>query len=208
MSTVGLVVTPSSDKPTVTVPGSLTPIVAPLDVDKPLPLPSIDLKPMSIPPRKPVSIPLINVEAMESKIVASNGDNKVNVMGRFADITLGHGSNVIGHGDNDLAFSGEMGNLVFGKDISPERLWFQHEGQDLQISVIGSKQEVTLHNGYASPTERAGSIMAGDGHRLMDSDVEHLVQAMAAFAPPAPATAMLGDVEQQRLQPVLAANWH
>ncbi|WP_350307624.1 hypothetical protein [Photorhabdus viridis] len=77
---------------------------------------------------------------------------------------------------------------MFGKDISPNRLWFQHEGQDLQISVIGSKQEVILHNWYASPSERPGDIMAGDGHRLIDSDVEHLVQAMAAFAPPEPAT--------------------
>ncbi|MEK9498404.1 calcium-binding protein [Photorhabdus sp. P32] len=212
-----------------------------------------------------------NVDAGNGEVVAGNGDNKVNVMGRFADITLGNGNNVIagkvdrlavghgnndivtsgelstvevgngdnhivtsgmmskvkvgdgnnhivdsgtistvevGHGDNDLEFSGNRGRLVFGKDISPERLWFQHEGQDLQISVIGSKQEVTLHNWYASPSERPGSIMAGDGHRLMDRDVENLVQAMAAFAPPAPATAMLSDVEQQRLQPVLAANWH
>ncbi|RAW73401.1 MULTISPECIES: S8 family serine peptidase [unclassified Photorhabdus] len=392
--TVKPVVTQSLDKPTVTVPGSLTPIVDPLGVDKPLPLSPIDLKPISIPPRKPVSIPLIdwsltkissididrdmikvtpvelnptrintglvdlrsrfdqnvdrmslidrkpistppveprttlnvpkiepavestpvttdpdsitvknpfsevtlgdesktiNVKAMDSKIVAGNGDNKVNVMDRFADITLGNGKNVIvgnidkltvghgnntikasgtftkvnvgdgnnhivtrgemstvevgngdnhimtsgimskvkvgegnnhivtsgtmstvevGHGDNDLEFSGDMGNLVFGKDISPERLWFQHEGQDLQISVIGSKQEVTLHNWYANSTERPRNIMAGDGHRLMESDVENLVQAMAAFAPPTPATTMLGDVEQQRLQPVLAANWH
>ncbi|WP_387465666.1 S8 family serine peptidase [Photorhabdus sp. RM323S] len=364
--TVGPVVTQSPDKQTVTVPGSLTPIVAPLDVDKPLPLPSIDRKPISIPPRKPVSIPLIdwnltkissididrqmirlppvklepvsipplelhptftapkiepaveptplttdpnsitvgnpfakvtlgdesktiNVEAIGGTVVAGNGDNKVNVTGRESDITLGNGNNVIignvktltvghgnnritntgvftkvkvgdgnnnivvsgstptvevgdgnnnivasgrmpevkvgdgnnnivvsgsmptvevGHGVNDVEFSGEMGNLVFGKDISPDRLWFQHEGQDLQISVIGSKQEVTLHNWYASPSERPDDIMAGDGHRLMDSNVEHLVQAMAAFAPPAPATAMLSDVEQQRLQPVLAANWH
>ncbi|WP_420848368.1 proprotein convertase P-domain-containing protein, partial [Photorhabdus namnaonensis] len=58
--TVKPVVTQSLDKPTVTVPGSLTPIVDPLGVDKPLPLPSIDLKPISIPPRKPVSIPLID----------------------------------------------------------------------------------------------------------------------------------------------------
>ncbi|WP_275390242.1 S8 family serine peptidase [Xenorhabdus bovienii] len=48
----------------------------------------------------------------------------------------------------------------------------------------------------------------GSTPRLIDSDVDHLVQSMATFAPPAPATAMLGDVEQQRLQPVLAANWH
>ncbi|WP_246545050.1 S8 family serine peptidase [Photorhabdus hainanensis] len=247
-----------------------------------------------------------NVDAINGKVVAGNGDNKVNVMGSFADITLGNGNNVIagkvdrltvghgnnsitiprisarvkvgdgnnnivtsgdmstvevgdgnnnivtsgelstvevgngdnhivtsgfmsnvkvgdgnnhivdsgtistvevGHGDNDLEFSGNRGQLVFGKDISPERLWFQHEGQDLQISVIGSKQEVTLHNWYASPSERPGSIIAGDDHRLTDRNVENLVQAMAAFAPPTPATTMLGDVEQQRLQPVLAANW-
>uniref|UniRef100_UPI0036D8DC6E S8 family serine peptidase n=1 Tax=Photorhabdus sp. RM322S TaxID=3342825 RepID=UPI0036D8DC6E len=376
--TVGPVVTQSPDKPTVTVPGLLTPIIDPLGVDKPLPLPSIDLKPLidwepikipsididremiRLPPVKlePISFPVhdlrrlrdwmspidrepiiippvelhptlnvpkiepaveptpvttdlnsitvqktfgkvtlgdesktINVEAISGKVVAGNGDNKVNVTGQGAYITLGNGNNVIvgnvgsltvghgnnritdtgtgalaqvkvgdgnnyivtsstmsrveagdgnnhimtsgtmsevkvgdgnnnivtsgtmstvevGHGDNDLEFRGEVGRLVFGKDISPDRLWFQHEGQDLQISVIGSKQEVTLHNWYASHTERPKSIMAGDGHRLMDSDVEHLVQAMAAFAPPAPATAMLGDVEQQRLQPVLAANWH
>lgn len=378
--TVGPVVTQSPDKPTITVPGSLTPIVDPLGVDKLSPLSPIDLKPISIPPRKPVSIPLIdlepvstrlldrkplidrelisiprvdlepisipsvklrpisipplelhptftapkiepaveptpvttdpnsitvqktfgkvtlgdesktiNMKAIGGEVVAGNGDNKVNVTGRMSDITLGNGNNVIvgnidkltvghgnntikesgtftqmkvgdgnnnivtsgemstvevgngnndivasgrmpkvkvgdgsnnivvsgnmptveiGHGVNDLEFSGEMGRLVFGKDISPDRLWFQHEGQDLQISVIGSKQEVTLHNWYASPSERPGDIMAGDGHRLMDSDVEHLVQAMAAFAPPAPATATFGDVEQQRLQPVLAANWH
>ncbi|MDB6372026.1 S8 family serine peptidase [Photorhabdus bodei] len=392
--TVKPVVTQSLDKPTVTVPGSLTPIVDPLGVDKPLPLSPIDLKPISIPPRKPVSIPLIdwnltkissididrdmikvtpvelnptrintglvdlrsrfdqnvdrmslidrkpistppveprttlnvpkiepaveptpvttdpnsitvqktfgevtlgdesktvNVKAVGVKMVAGNGDNTVNVAESMSNITLGNGNNVIvgdidkltvghgnnsitdtggratmkvgdgnnhivssgtmsrvevgngdnhivtsgtmskvkvgdgnnhivtsgtmstvevGHGDNDLEFSGKMGNLVFGKDISPERLWFQHEGQDLQISVIGSKQEVTLHNWYASSSERLGSIMAGDDHRLTDRNVENLVQAMAAFAPPTPATTMLGDVEQQRLQPVLAANWH
>ncbi|PQQ27128.1 S8 family serine peptidase [Photorhabdus hindustanensis] len=154
-----------------------------------------------------------------SRVEVGNGDNHIVTSGTMSKVKVGDGNNNIvtsgtmstvevGHGDNDLEFSGDMGRLVFGKDISPERLWFQHEGQDLQISVIGSKQEVTLHNWYASPSERPGSIMAGDDHRLTDRNVENLVQAMAAFAPPTPATAMLGDVEQQRLQPVLAANWH
>ncbi|WP_254361396.1 proprotein convertase P-domain-containing protein [Photorhabdus heterorhabditis] len=154
-----------------------------------------------------------------SRVEVGNGDNHIVTSGTMSKVKVGEGNNHIvtrgtmstvevGYGDNDLEFSGDMGKLVFGKDISPERLWFQHEGQDLQISVIGSKQEVTLHNWYASPSERPGSIMAGDGHRLTDRNVENLVQAMAAFAPPTPATAMLGDVEQQRLQPVLAANWH
>ncbi|MBD2814656.1 S8 family serine peptidase [Xenorhabdus sp. Flor] len=154
-----------------------------------------------------------------STVVVGNGDNHIETSGSMAKVNVGDGNNHImtsgtmstvevGHGDNDLEFSGDMGKLVFGKDIAPARLWFQHEGQDLQISVIGSKQEVTLHNWYASFPERPSSIMAGDGYRLMDYGVENLVQAMAAFAPPASATIMFGDVEQQQLQPVLAANWH
>jgi len=194
----------------------------------------------------------LNIEASNVKVVAGNGDNKVNVTGRRGNITLGNGNNVVtgdvdkltvghgnntitdsgsfstvklgdgnnkvvvsgnmptvevGHGVNDIEFSGGMGDLVFGKDISPDQLWFQHKGQDLQISVIGSQQEVTLHNWYADKPERPRDIMAGDRHRLMDNDVEHLVQAMAAFAPSAPATMAFGAAEQQALQPVLAANW-
>ncbi|MEQ1968512.1 S8 family serine peptidase, partial [Xenorhabdus nematophila] len=153
-----------------------------------------------------------------STVVVGNGNNHIETSGSMAKVKVGDGSNHImtsgtmstvevGHGDNDLAFSGDMGKLVFGKDIAPAHLWFQHEGQDLQISVIGSKQEVTLHNWYASSPERPRNIMAGDGYRLMERGVENLVQAMAAFAPPTSATTLFGDVEQQQLQSVLATNW-
>ncbi len=151
------------------------------------------------------------------KLTVGDGNNTITDSGSFTAVKLGDGNNKVlvsgsmptvevGHGVNDLEFRGGMGQLVFGKDISPDRLWFQHEGQDLQISVIGSKQEVTLHNWYADAPERPRDIMAGD-HRLMGSNVEQLVQAMAAFAPAAPATMTFGAAEQQALQPVLAANW-
>ena len=153
-----------------------------------------------------------------SKLTVGHGNNTLTNTGSFTAVKLGDGNNKVlvsgnmptvevGHGVNDLEFSGGMGQLVFGKDISPDRLWFQHEGRDLQISVIGSKQEVTLHNWYADTPERPRDIMTGDRHRLLGSDVEHLVQAMASFAPAAPATMTFGAAEQQVLQPVLAANW-
>ena len=153
-----------------------------------------------------------------SKLTVGHGNNTITNSGSFTAVKLGDGNNKVlvsgnmptvevGHGVNDLEFSGGMGQLVFGKDISPDRLWFQHEGRDLQISVIGSKQEVTLHNWYADTPERPRDIMTGDRHRLLGSDVEHLVQAMASFAPAAPANMTFGAAEQQVLQPVLAANW-
>lgn len=153
-----------------------------------------------------------------SKLTVGHGNNDISDSGSFSEVKLGDGNNKVvvsgsmptvevGHGVNDLEFRGSMGQLVFGQDISPERLWFQHAGQDLQISVIGSQQEVTLHNWYASTPERPRDIMTGDRHRLLENDVENLVQAMAAFAPAAPATMTFGAAEQQALQPVLAANW-
>lgn len=136
-----------------------------------------------------------------AEVKLGDGNNHVQVSGSMSKIAVGHGV-------NNLEFKGRMGSLLFGKDISPDRLWFQHKELELQISVIGSKQEVKLQNWYASSPERPSYIMAGDSQRLMSSYVENLVQAMAAFAPPTSATLMLGDIELQRLQPVLAANWH
>jgi Ca2+-binding RTX toxin-like protein len=162
-----------------------------------------------------------NITSSESfaEMKLGDGNNSITSSGSFAEVKLGDGNNhvqvsgsmskiEVGQGVNKLAFKGSMGSLLFGKDITPDRLWFQHKELELQISVIGSKQEVKLQNWYASAPERPRYITAGDNQRLMSNYVENLVQAMAAFVPPTSATLMLGDVEQQRLQPVLAANWH
>lgn len=176
----------------------------------------------------------VNVTGRNANITVGNGDN--NIAGSISKLTVGDGNNIVedaanlskiklgegnnqvvisgnlstvevGHGVNTLEFSGSMGHLIFGSDISPDRLWFRHQNQDLQISVIGSQQEVIVQNWYASSSERPRDITAGEHATLLYSNVENLVQAMAAFAPPVSATAMLADAELQRLQPVLAANW-
>jgi len=47
-----------------------------------------------------------------------------------------------------------------------------------------------------------------DGKLLLDSQVQNLVNAMAAFAPPAAGQSNLGGSTASALAPVLAANWH
>jgi hypothetical protein len=46
-----------------------------------------------------------------------------------------------------------------------------------------------------------------DGKVLMDSQVNQLIQAMAAFAPPSAGQTILPQDYQKTLAPVLAANW-
>ncbi|HTJ16823.1 MAG TPA: hypothetical protein VL494_08585, partial [Steroidobacteraceae bacterium] len=147
------------------------------------------------------------------------GRNVIESTRSTADVRLGDGHDIatlkggletvyVGRGNYELEYEGRLGKLVFGPDIAAERLWFQHAGQDLQISAPGSTTAVTLKDWYAPTEDRPSTIVAGDGKLLSGFSVENLVQAMAAFSPPAAGTVSLTQEQQTTLQPVLAANWH
>jgi len=152
-------------------------------------------------------------------VTVGSGKNAIISTGANATVNLGDGTNTVtasgaidtvhlGHGVDTVEFQGALGSLAFGKDVASGSLWFQHTGQDLQISVAGSKQLATLKNWYANAAEQPYRIVAGDGKTLSNSNVEKLVQAMAAFAPTGAGATTFTPAEQQVLQPVLAANWH
>ncbi|WP_218165603.1 S8 family serine peptidase [Burkholderia ubonensis] len=151
-------------------------------------------------------------------LTVGSGTNTVTSTGSIATINLGDGHDVamvsgsistvnVGHGNYDLNFSGFAGKLKFGSDVTADHLWFRHVGQDLDISVIGSAETVVLKDWYASSPHQA-DIMSGDGKTVSTFNVEKLVQAMAAFSPPAAGATSLTPNQQTALQPVLAANWH
>ncbi len=48
---------------------------------------------------------------------------------------------------------------------------------------------------------------SGNGKALLDSQIDALVQAMAAFTSPAAGQTSLPSTYQDSLEPVLAANW-
>jgi len=151
-------------------------------------------------------------------LTVGNGDDIVTSTGPIARVTLGGGRDVatirgaistvnVGHGNYTLDFAGSLGKLNFSEDVFADRLWFRQLGQDLDISLIGSSEAVTLKDWYASSPHQASDITSGDGKRLRDDDVENLVQAMAAFDPPSSGQTTLPPAYQTVLAPVIAANW-
>lgn len=105
------------------------------------------------------------------------------------------------------AGSGSVGDtLVFEGNISSDQLWFTQAGQDLQISIIGTQDRVTVSNWFADASSQIELIKAG-GRGLSHNNVSSLVQAMAAFAPPASGETTLSASYQQQLSPTLAAAW-
>ncbi|MFC0126335.1 calcium-binding protein [Ralstonia solanacearum] len=107
-----------------------------------------------------------------------------------------------GFGDQPLA------DVVNFKTANSRQLWFERQNDDLLVSVIGSQDGVDLTNWYSTPTHQSLQVRAADGLSLTGQQVDALVQAMAQFsAPPAGQTTLTPEL-QDKLAPVIAANWH
>jgi hypothetical protein len=66
---------------------------------------------------------------------------------------------------------------------------------------------MTIQNWYSGSTYHIEQFKTDDNKVLLDTRVENLVQAMAAFAPPSAGQTTLPQNYQDALAPVIAANW-
>ncbi|WP_300454594.1 calcium-binding protein [Accumulibacter sp.] len=120
---------------------------------------------------------------------------------RFA---RGGGADIVVDSD---ATAGNTDLALFAAGIATDQLWFRHVGNDLQVSVIGTTDSLTIQNWYTGASSHVEQFRTADNKLLLDSRVEALVQAMAAFSPPAAGQTSLPPAYQDALAPVLAANW-
>jgi trimeric autotransporter adhesin len=108
--------------------------------------------------------------------------------------------------END-ATAGNIDTAKFDADIASNQLWFTKAGNNLEVSVIGTSDKLVISNWYLGNQYRVERFKAGDGKTLIDSQVQSLVSAMAAFAPPTAGQTTLPANYASALQTTLAANW-
>lgn len=111
-----------------------------------------------------------------------------------------------GDGQDLVADGGGQDRLVL-EDVRAEQLWFSQSGNDLDVSVIGSQDHITLQNWYLGNQYHVEQFETSDGKTLLDSQVQNLVNAMASFAPPAAGQTTLAANYAAALAPVIVANW-
>ncbi|MFM9928022.1 calcium-binding protein, partial [Variovorax sp. H27-G14] len=109
---------------------------------------------------------------------------------------------------DDDATAGNQDIAQFGAGISANQLWFAKSGNDLLIDIIGTDNRLTVGNWYASNSYHVEQFKTSDGKVLLDTQVQSLVNAMAAFSPPAAGQMTLPSSHQASLNSVIAANWH
>ncbi|UFM94819.1 hypothetical protein LPH50_04875 [Xylella taiwanensis] len=72
---------------------------------------------------------------------------------------------------------------------------------------MGTSDQITISNWYSDAAYHVEQFKTSDGKVLLDGEVNALVSAMAAFAPPALGHMSLSVDEQKALHPVIAAHW-
>jgi Ca2+-binding RTX toxin-like protein len=115
----------------------------------------------------------------------------------------GSGADIIREND---ATAGHSDILELSSGINYNQLWFRKLGNNLEVKVIGSTDQVTVENWFLGSAYQIEQFKAG-GKTLLNTDVLKLVNAMAAFAPPAAGQTTLPANLQTTLNPILSANW-
>ncbi|KRC08578.1 hypothetical protein ASE11_22700 [Hydrogenophaga sp. Root209] len=116
-----------------------------------------------------------------------------------------YGADVI---KEDDATSGNTDLLRFLDGVSTEQIWFRQVSNNLEVSIIGTSDKATISNWYTGNQYKVEQFQTADNQTLLSTQVDSLVQAMAAFSPPPPGQTTLTPAQQSALSPVIAANWN
>src|SRR5450830_1649362 len=118
---------------------------------------------------------------------------------------FGKGAGADSVGNYDTATANDR--VAIGAGVSEGQVWLQRSGSDLQVMLIETNDKLTVRNWYSGAAYRVDGFDLANGKHLLEGQVEALVSAMAAFAPPVPGTTSLPADYQAALNPVIAANW-
>ena len=131
--------------------------------------------------------------AMANVLLGNANNNRLDGAAGVDTMTGGAGNDiyVLGRGyageliqEND-ATVGNTDVLSFLAGVTSEQIWFRHIGNDLEVSIIGTTDFSVIQNWYLGSQYHVEQFRTSDGKTLLDSKVQELVNAMAAFTPPA-----------------------
>ncbi len=131
--------------------------------------------------------------------LTGGGGNDTYLLGR------GHGADTVVEND---AGSGNLDIARFLAGVAHDQVWFLRSGNNLETSIIGTGDKFVIRDWYLGGQYRVEQFNTTDENKiLLESDVQNLVDAMAAFAPPPMGQTTLPPDYRQALDSVIAANW-
>ena len=131
--------------------------------------------------------------------MAGGAGNDTYMLGR------GYGADTVVENDTT---AGNCDVARFLAGVAADQLWFRQAANNLEVSIIGTTDKLVIQDWYMGAANHVEQFTTIDGGKtLLDSNVQNLVNAMAAFAPPVAGQTSLPPDYQTSLAPVIAANW-
>lgn len=174
--------------------------------------------------REGATVRYVSGNALDNRVVGNSGDNvllgcdgnDVLVGGKGNDVFdggLGNDTFVFNRGDgNDTICRGfttpdDIDTLAFGEGITLEQLSFRADARqrNLVISIAGSDDSVTVSDYITRRDGVLDRITLASGQVLDNSDIDRLIDAMAAFSSTGLGQMTLPYYAAQPLAPNLAA---
>ncbi|MEW4321311.1 calcium-binding protein [Chromobacterium vaccinii] len=106
------------------------------------------------------------------------------------------------YADSDPNFRDEL-----RMGVSADRLFFHQSGNNLEISIIGTEDKVTVNNWFQDKAYQIELVKTSDGKTLMSSQVQSLVDAMASFSPSANASAAMPIEFDSVQKSIVSSSW-
>jgi Ca2+-binding RTX toxin-like protein len=125
---------------------------------------------------------------------------------------LGNDSYLFGlNAGQDTIDNADAGNgndrVLFGAGIAADQVWLRQVDSNLEVSIIGTNDRLLISDWYTNPAKQVDSFELSNGTVLLAAEVQTLVAAMAAFAPPTLGQTSLNGAQHAALDNVIAVSW-
>jgi uncharacterized repeat protein (TIGR01451 family) len=101
--------------------------------------------------------------------------------GLLGDVSLAIGGPAHSSADPQVGGVGSNSS-VFSDGINPFDLVLSRQADNLRIAVYGSNDQATVQNWFGGSSHQVKTIQADNGHRLVNTQVNQLIDAMAGFS--------------------------
>lgn len=116
----------------------------------------------------------------------------------------GYGKDIVVESDST---ADTLDMIKFMPDVNPEQIWFQHVGNNLEVSIIGTQDKLVIKDWYQSSDTHVEQFKTAGGLVLSHSQVENLVTAMAGLEPPEFDQTTLPSAYESSLDSLISAFW-
>ncbi|EPJ49289.1 MAG: hypothetical protein OFPII_01710 [Osedax symbiont Rs1] len=145
---------------------------------------------------------IVGTEADDRLVSGAGNDTLTGAAGNDTYVfKSGFGQDIILN--NDAASSADIAQF---SDVNYQELWLSRSGDDLQINITGSDDQVKVDDWYAGEQYQLDQIRVGNAV-LLNNQVDQLVSAMASFDVPNGVGSVIAQQVKDDLQVVLTQTW-